>query len=710
MAKKRRKKREELKKDAILKVLKDSGRPLYLREIIHNLHLPPEKRPEAKKLIKNMVKSGELTLLKGKRYGITSQLRLVTGTVIVHPDGFGFVHPDENGLEDIFIPPRKLNGAVHGDLVTARIERDSKKGPEGSIIRINERKTKEIVGIFYSGKNLGVVIPENERLRFEILIPNPKKYGNINGKAVVAKILHFSRTGTSAEGEIVKVLGDPDDINVQSQIVIHKYQLPNRFTSPARKEAKGLPKGVIKEDWTGRRDLRELPLITIDGENAKDFDDAVHVKRTKTGFILTVAIADVSHYVKKGGYLDADALSRGTSVYFPDRVIPMLPEKLSNDLCSLVPQKERLAMVVKITFDRHANVKKTAFFKAVIKSHCRFTYKIVQRLLEGKDKGLLKKHQNFIKMFKDMEELSRLLIRKRTRRGSLDFDLPEPEVILGLTGELESIVLRERSMAHKIIEEFMIAANEAVATFLFEREIPTLFRVHEPPEREKLEDMVKYMRSLGYNIKTPKKVNSFWCQKILGMVEGRPEEYIVNSMLLRSMSQAVYSPENIGHFGLASNTYLHFTSPIRRYPDLVVHRILKGNLRRVRKRPIYGEEELVFLGDHLSKRERIAMEAEREMLERLKIRYMEGKIGEEFDGIISSVTSFGMFVELKDILISGVVRLVDMADDYYEFDEKRQVLRGKRTGKVYRLGQEVRLRLISVNKARRHINFEIVEE
>ncbi len=708
--KKRKSKKKELSFESIKSVLLKIGRPLYLREILHNLHLTPDERPIARKLVKDMVRAGHLTLLKGNKYGLTSQMRLITGTLIVHPDGFGFVHNDDESQPDVFIPPRKLKGGLHGDLVTVRVEKDSPKGPEGSVIRINERKLKEVVGIFYTGKNIGTVIPENERLHLEILIPNPKRYGNINGQAVIAKILHFSKSGTTAEGEIVKVLGDPDDIKVQSLIVIKKFQLPDKFTNPAIKQSKNLPDKITTKDLVGRKDLTHLPFVTIDGENARDFDDAVHVKKTKSGFVLTVAIADVSHYVEKNSPLDIDALERGTSVYFPDKVIPMLPEKLSNNLCSLIPDENRLAMVVRIRFDLKGNVKKSTFLKAVIKSHYRFTYKIVQKLLDGTDEVLCKKHKSFLKMFKETEELAKLLIRKRTERGSLDFDLPEPEVILGLTGELESIVLRERNTAHRIIEEFMIAANEEVARFLYERQIPTLYRIHEPPEREKLDDLVQYMKSLGYNIKVPKKINSFWCQKILGMVEGKPEEYIINSMLLRTMSQAVYSPENIGHFGLASKTYLHFTSPIRRYPDLIVHRILKGNLRRIRKKQVYTEDELLFLGDHLSKRERVAMEAEREMLERLKIRYMEDKIGQVFEGIVSSVTSFGMFVELKEILISGVVRLVDMSDDYYEFDSKRHILRGKRTGKIYRLGQEVKLKLIAVNKARRHINFEILEE
>ncbi len=712
MRKNKRKKKKNIKvsRELILSLLKDAGHPLFMREIVHFLHAPPEMKQTVRNLVRELLKKGDIILLKGNRYGLVRQMKLITGTLVVHPDGFGFVQPENKDQADVFIPPRKLKGAVHGDLVTARVERDSPKGPEGSVIRIIERNLKNVVGIFHTGRNLGVVIPENERLHTEILIPNPKKYGDIDGQAVIARILHFSRTGTTAEGEIVRILGDPDDIEVQSGIVVSKYQLPQEFSKRAEAQAQECPDRVMEQDVAGRKDIRNLPLVTIDGEDARDFDDAVHVKKTAKSFILTVAIADVSHYVEKNSALDMDALERGTSVYFPDRVTPMLPEKLSNGICSLVPDQDRLAMVAKIYFDHSGEVRKSTFFKAVIRSHQRFTYERVQNLLDGRDRKLNRKHGPFLKFLSWMEELAGLLMEKRKRRGSIDFDLPEPEVILGLTGELESIVHRERSMAHRLIEEFMIAANEAVARFLSSRSIPALYRIHEPPEKEKIEDVVEFLRSLGHNVKVPKKITPFWCQGILRMAEGRPEEYVINSMLLRTMNQAVYSPENRGHFGLASPTYLHFTSPIRRYPDLIVHRVLKGNLRRIRKRPVYKNEELADLGRKLSQKERNAMEAEREMLDRLKVRYMEDRTGEIFHGIISSITSFGIFVELREILISGLVRLVDMSDDYYERDDKGHILRGKRTGKVYRLGQEVTLRLLSVNKARRHINFEIIQE
>jgi len=683
---------------------------LFLREILHLAHCPPEQRQAAKKLIRQLLRQGKIILLKGNRYGLAQELKIVTGELSVHPDGFGFVRVADGEGADVFIPPRKMKGAVHGDIVAVRIERYDPKGPLGSVIRIIERSQKKIVGTYHAGRHFGVVEPEDERLHLEILIPKDKSAGAKEGQAVVAAITDYSPTGNSVEGRVIEVLGDPEDLKVQSKMVVYKYNLPFRFSRKAIQQAKALPKTVQPEDLKGRRDIRSLPLVTIDGENARDFDDAVHVKKTRSGYVLTVAIADVSHYVHKRSAIDQDAVERGTSVYFPDRVIPMLPEALSNHLCSLVPNEDRLCMVARIYFDREGMVEKTTFFKAVMRSHQRFTYTLVKELLDGKNKRLLKQYRQFIDGLRVMEELARILIDRRRARGSIDFDLPEPEVILGLTGELEEIVLRERNIAHRLIEEFMIAANEAVAAYLAERSIPTLFRIHERPEREKLEDFVKFLQTLGYNIKVPKEITPFWCQKVLGMVKGKPEEYIVNSMLIRTMQQAVYSEQNKGHFGLASATYLHFTSPIRRYPDLIVHRVLKGNLRRTRKRPVYTTDELHVLGEEMSKRERTAMEAEREMLDRLKIRYMEDKIGEVFKGIISSVTSFGMFVELKDLFISGVVKLIDMADDYYEFDPKGHRLTGRRTGKVYRIGQEVTLKLVSINKARRHINFVLVDD
>ncbi len=697
-------------RERVLAVMAQAGHPLFLREIIHYCHVRPEQKNEVRKVVSDLVRQGKIILLKGNRYGLAEQMRLVTGRLIVHPDGFGFVRPDEPGVEDVFIPPKRLKGAIHGDKVVARVERIRAKGPEGSIVRILERGLDRVIGVFRSGRKVATVIPEDERLHFEVIIPLDAAMDAQDDQVVMAEIEDFSDRVKNPIGRVVEVLGDPDDLGVQTKIVMHKFDLPMDFAHETLAHAKALPDSVRPEDFRGRKDIRDLPLVTIDGEHARDFDDAVHVSETRSGFVLTVAIADVSHYVQPGDPIDHEAVGRGTSVYFPSMVIPMLPEALSNNLCSLVPGEDRLAMVARIRFDHRGRARKANFFKAVMRSHRRFTYVEARRILRQKDVGLSPKDRKFIQLLGSMEKLAMALMEQRRRRGSIDFDLPEPEVILGLRGNLEDIVLRERNIAHRIIEEFMIAANEAVANFLVERLVPTLYRVHDKPASDKISEFVNFARTLGLDIDVPDEVTPRWCQKVLDMVSGRPQEYIINTVLLRTMQQAVYSPHNIGHFGLASSNYLHFTSPIRRYPDLIVHRILKGNLKRARKRPVYTIEALEDLGTALSARERVAMEAEREMLDRLKVRYMGDKIGEVYEGVISGVTSFGFFVELRQILVHGIVRLVDLADDYYILDQARHRLIGQRTKKVFQLGQPVTVRVKSVNIARRHVNFELVDQ
>ncbi len=697
-----------LSPERILTVMRNAGRPLYLREIIHLSHPRPEEKNKARAMVAGLVRKGVLVLLKGNRYGVADLMKLVTGRLSVHPDGFGFVRPDAGNGHDVFIPARGLKGAVHGDHVVARVEKTGRKGVEGSILRVLERGVKQVVGTLHRGKSVSTVLPEENRLFYEIMIPDRYTAKAGNGQVVLAEIKSFPSEGRNPEGRIIEVLGDPDDMGVQTKIVIHKRGLPHIFPPEALAQAEALPRDVMPEDTRDRKDLRDIPLVTIDGERARDFDDAVFVNKTRTGFVLTVAIADVSHYVPDGSPVDQAGLERGTSVYFPNSVVPMLPETLSDHLCSLIPGEDRLAIAVSISFDREANVRRTSFFKAVIRSHCRFTYKEVRCILVDRDRDLIAKNRKHIKHLEWMAELAGALSKRRCRRGSIDFDLPESEIVLGIRGNLEEIVRRERSIAHRIIEEFMIAANEAVALFLTKKEIPAIYRVHEPPDRDKVKEFVDFVQSLGMDIKLPEKISPKWCQKVLKEASGKSQEFMVNTVLLRTMQQAVYSSENTGHFGLASPTYLHFTSPIRRYPDLIVHRILKANMKRPRRRPVYTEEQLETLGRHCSVREREAMEAEREMFDRLKVRFMADKIGEVYEGIISGVISFGFFVELKDMFISGVVRLVDIVDDYYTLDQDRQCLVGQRTHRIFRLGQTVNVRVKAVNVARMHINFEVV--
>ncbi len=704
--KKKRKKFSGPLSQAVKEVMKEAGRPLLLRELRHLLNIPKEERAAFRKLIKEMVRRGELVHIKGRRYGLPEQMRLVVGTLCVHPDGYGFVNPEKG--EAVFIPPRRLSGAIDGDLVVARVERTTKKGPEGSIIRILERKRKRIVGFFFKGRRVSTVIPEDERLPIEVLIPPDATKGAEDGDMVAVEITDFSPGRRIPEGKVVEVLGDPEDLSTQAKAVIYNYDLPHRWSPQVKRELKEVPEEVREEDERGRKDLTKVPLVTIDGENARDFDDAVCVRKTKTGYKLYVAIADVSHYVKPGTFLDQEAYKRGTSVYFPNTVVPMFPKKLSNGICSLNPLVKRLAMVVEMDFDKNGNRVRQKFYPAVIKSHARLTYTEVKEILVDRSRELRKKYKPLVRMLENCAELAMMLREKRIERGSIDFDLPEPEVVLELTGKIRDIIRRERHLAHFIIEEFMIAANEAVAEFLTEKGYPFLYRVHEAPDPVKLKEFVEFAKTLGLELEPPEEPSSAWVQEVVKRATGRPYSYLVNVLLLRSMKQAHYSPENTGHFGLASNCYCHFTSPIRRYPDLVVHRVLKAALNK--RKPPYGLEELREMGGHLSQRERVAMEAEREMLERVQVRFMKDHIGETFTGIVSGVSAFGFFVELEEYFVSGVVRLVDLHDDYYELDEKNHRLVGRRTGRVFQIGERVEVKVKEVNLRRRHIIFEFLRK
>ncbi|MEF3167802.1 MAG: ribonuclease R [Deltaproteobacteria bacterium] len=716
MTRKRRKSSESpqgvpsgLTVESIENAMKQAGRPLFLREIVKLSGALARERAQVRDLVRELVEAGRLVLLKEGRYGLADEMHLVTGRIMAHPDGFAFLVREKGQGPDIFIPAKGLKGAVHKDRVVVRLEERRGRRIEGSVLRILDRGNKRVVGTFRKGKNVSYVIPEDERLHFEVVIPRKDTFRARDGMAVVAEIEEYAEEGMAPEGRIVEILGDPEDMDVQARIVAFRHDLPSVFPDEVVSEAEALPSGVREEDLAGRKDLRDLAFVTIDGENARDFDDAVHVKKTRTGYVLTVAIADVSHYVQEGSPLDISARERGTSVYFPGSVIPMLPEAISNHLCSLVPEEDRLAVAVTISYDRTGAIRSTRFHPAVIRSRRRFTYGEVSRILSGDLSPLKEGEQGLAGDLLVMEELARILMDRRRERGSVDFDLPESYLVLGLRGKVEEIVRRERNISHQLIEEFMIAANEAVANRLFSRGIPTLYRTHGEPDRQKIHDFIGFARTLGLDITIPDEITPRWCQEVLSKATGADLDYVINIVLLRSMQQAVYSPKNTGHFGLASPAYLHFTSPIRRYPDLIVHRILKANARRTLKRPLYTEEALTYLGEECSKKERNAMEAEREMVERLKVRFMKERIGETFEGIVSGVAPFGFFVELREIFIEGAVRLVDLANDYYRLDQARHRLVGERTGRVFQIGDQVTVRVKGVNISRRHINFEVVE-
>jgi len=525
----------------------------------------------------------------------------------------------------------------------------------------------------------------------------------------VAEITQYPTERVRPEGRVTHILGYPDDPEVEPQIILHKYDLPHRFSTAALKEAQTLPLAPSPHEYKDRVDLRGIHTFTIDGENAKDFDDAVSIEEERDGGMrLYVSISDVSHYVKEGAALDEEAYLRGTSVYFPDRAIPMFPAELSNDICSLRSRVDRLTLTVELRYDANGERRGVRFYPSVIQSNERLTYTIVKKILVDEDAELKERFKPLLPALSLMARFSQELRRRRMERGNIDFDLSEPEVILNLQGETEDIIRAERNLAHQIIEEFMIAANEAVAHFMEEKGIPFIYRIHEPPNQEAIKEFRRFISHLGYKMGKDSGSSPKEFQKILLKVKGMPEEKVTNNILLRSMKWAKYSAKNLGHFGLASDAYTHFTSPIRRYPDLIVHRLLKRVLSRGEGK--VAEEELARKADHLSQRERVAMGAEREILDRYRIRFMKEKIGEVYDGVISGVTAFGFFVELKDIFVEGLVRVTSLHDDYYQYHEKKYCLVGERTHKTFRIGDQIRVRLERVDVERRHIDFGLISK
>jgi len=686
----------------------DEDRPLLLREILRRVGLQKEQRQEAREFVRDLAEEGRIVRIRGNRYGLPSKMNLIVGRIKTHPDGYGFVIPEAEGEEDIFISPRNLKEAMYGDRVVARIESIRRKGKEGSIIRILERKTRKVVGKFMRAKNYSYVIPEDERILPEVFISEGETKRARPNQIVVVEITRYPTERARPEGRITHILGYPDDPEIVPQIIIHKYELPYRFTSTALKEAQNLPPAPSSHEHRNRVDLRGIPTFTIDGENAKDFDDAVSVERENDGSIkLYVSISDVSQYVREDTSLDGEAYSRGTSVYFPDRAIPMFPPELSNEICCLHPRVDRLALTAELRYDANGERKGVRFYPSVIRSDERLTYTWVKKILVDGDPVLRQRFSPLMPSLDLMADLCQELRRRRTGRGTIDFDLPEPEILLNLQGETEDVIRAERSLAHQIIEEFMIAANEAVAHFMEEKELPFIYRIHEPPKKEAIDEFRRFISHLGYRMRKEFDHSPKEFQRVLGDVKGRPEERVVNEILLRSMKWAKYSAKNLGHFGLASDGYTHFTSPIRRYPDLIVHRLLKKALCKEEIK--ISEEVLAERADHLSNRERVAMEAEREILDRYRVRFMKDKLGEEYGGIISGVAAFGFFVELKDIFVEGLVRMTSLHDDYYQYDEKKYCLIGERTHKTFTIGDEVRVRVDRVDAERRHIDFGLVQ-
>ncbi len=700
----------------ILPVLKSKkGRAITFTELAQALDVDATQRKDLRRALRGLVDEHRVVKLDRRHYSLPSPStkNVITGRVQAHRSGFGFLIPDNSSLPDIFLSRKDLTELMHRDRIALHVGQKERGRRIPRMVEVLERANRRIVGRYEEGGKNDWVIPEDERLIHPIRIPKKASGRAEKNKIVLAEITRYpasSRDG--AEGRILKVLGEPGDPGLDLEIIIHKYDLPDSFPSSVMKEASAIPAKVEEEELSGRVDLRDLNFFTIDGETARDFDDAVAISRKGARVKLWVSIADVAHYVKEASSLDQEAFHRGTSVYFPERALPMLPHSLSNGICSLNPEVDRLCMTVSLEFDGKKAAPRIDFFPSVIHSQARLTYRQVKEMLQDEKEEVTSRYPAIYKDLKVMADLCRVLRTRRKERGSIDFDLPEPEIILDVEGQIEEIAKAERHIGHQIIEEFMLAANEAVARFLDEKKIPSLNRVHEPPEEKKLEEFKEFIEHLGYSFPLKAKIQPGIFQRFLDQVRGKPEEKSVNYLLLRSMKQARYSEQTLGHFALAAKHYLHFTSPIRRYPDLVVHRILKEALRHeemAERRMQRWKKRLPEIADHSSQRERVAMEAEREIVERKRVQFMRDKVGREFNGYISGVVPFGIFVELEDFFIEGLVHLTRLPDDHYLYVEKRHSLVGRVHNRAFRLGDRVRVRVEAANLERRQIDFGLVE-
>lgn len=704
-------------KEVILNFMKEEAyRPMEIPEIAKIFNINKNEYKSFKKAIKTMEKEGLLARNESDKIGLAERMGFITGKIEIHDRGFGFLIPDVEGLKDLFIAKTNLMGAMNGDRVVAKIIREDGNGKrtEGAIINIVERVNKNIVGIYEDNKSFGFVLPEDRRIQNDIFIPKKERNGAKKGQVVMVEITKWpDAKRKNPEGKVVEILGRPGDKGVDIDIIIRKHNLPEEFPPSVLNSALDIEDSITEDEMKGRLDLRDVKMVTIDGEDAKDLDDAVSIERLENGnFKLGVHIADVSHYVTERSVIDKEAFKRATSVYLIDRVIPMLPKKLSNGICSLNPKVDRLTLSCIMEVNRQGKVVNHEIAQTVIKTNERMTYTDVTKILRDNDKDLIARYKDLVDDFKAMEELCKILRQKRLDRGAIDFEFEECKIILDEKGKPVDIKPYERAIANRMIEEFMLLANETVAEHMEKLKVPFVYRIHENPDAEKLEKFKAFVHNLGYNdITWSEEVNPKVLQKVLDRFKGESEETIISTLLLRSMMQARYSPECAGHFGLAADYYCHFTSPIRRYPDLQIHRIIKEYLN---KELTEGRsKKLVSIVDSASKQssemERVAQEAEREVDDLKKAEYMKDRIGEVFEGMISSVTGFGAFVELPNT-IEGLVHITSFRDDYYIYDEDRLILVGERTKKIYRLGDKLKVVCSKVDVLSREVYFEIVED
>lgn len=698
-------------RELILQLLNENGKPLRRQQIAVAFGLESADALEAlRRRLRAMERDGQLTFNSRQKYFPGDSGKTVAGRVLGHPDGFGFLKPDD-GSDDLFLSPREMKPLMPNDRVIARVAGVDRRGRrEAAVVEISERNTHHVVGRFFVEGKAAYVVPDNKKNPHEILLAKEDTGGAQKGQIVVVEIIQQPSAHCQPIGRVIEVLGMHMAPGMEIEMAIRSYDLPNSWPDALLQEIKPLQPEVPEQAKQGREDIRDLPLVTIDGEDARDFDDAVYAKKTAKGWKLLVAIADVSHYVKVNTALDAEAKNRSTSVYFPEKVIPMLPEILSNGLCSLNPKVDRLCMVCELLIDSDGQVLRSRFFEGLMRSHARLTYTQVAKMLVEGDKKLAEKHAELLPHLQTLYDLYKVMRRQREQRGAMDFDTQETRIVFGPERKIAEIVPLVRNDAHKLIEEFMITANTAAAKFLNKKKMPRLLRIHDGPGAEKLLTLKTFLGELGLHLGGGAQPTPLDYMHLLASVQDRKDAHLIQTVLLRSMSQAVYSPDTKGHFGLALEAYAHFTSPIRRYPDLLVHRAIRHALAG--KKPTefhYSPADMVVLGEHCSAHERRADEATRDVVTWLKCEYMMDKIGEEFDGIISAVTGFGFFVELQAIYVEGLVHVASLHGDYFEFDAGQHQLRGERSGQRYRLGDWVRVKVVRVVLDDKKIDFELIQ-
>ncbi len=707
---------EELK-DRVLSYFKESGtRPLSVQELEDALGMT--EASDFKMLVKvlnELEEHGNLVKTRKNRFGLPEKMNLIRGKVEMNKKGFAFIIPDDAEQQDIYVHANELNSAMNNDLVLVRLDKEGvlKHRPEGTIIRVLERANHVVVGTYEDNKTFGFVVPDDKRMPTDLFVTKANSKGAIHGHKVIAHITKYPEGRKNSEGEIIQILGHKNDPGIDIISIIHKHGIKVDFPKEVLEEAEETPDTISESDIAGRRDLRDEQIVTIDGADAKDLDDAIRVEDLPNGNqLLGIYIADVSYYLDEKSEMNKEASERGTSVYLVDRVIPMIPHRLSNGICSLNRGEDRLTLGCEMEINAKGEIVSHEIFESVIRTTERMTYDDVNEILVNKNEEIREKFENLVPMFEGMEKLAANLRAKRNRRGAIDFDFKESQVVVDEKGHPIDVVIRDRQVGERLIEEFMLAANETIAEHFHWLEVPFIHRIHENPDEGKLEHFYEFLAGLGYQIKgTKDTAHPLELQKALNKVKGEREEMVISKLLLRSMKQAKYDPESVGHFGLATDYYTHFTSPIRRYPDLIVHRLirtylLKGDLssKTIKK----WKKELPEIAQHTSSMERAAIDTEREVDDLKKAEYMKDKIGETYPGIISSVTNFGLFIELENT-IEGLIHVSYMTDDYYNFDERHQTLIGERTGNVYRIGDEVEVRVVKVNLDEHDIDFEFVK-